>query len=68
MEKATENYVNNIEETKKDQLIRDTEDFLKTVEENLVEFNELSWSALSADQVRVYMGKILKEMRKPGWN
>ena len=64
IEKATGNYVSNIDPAEKEMLIRDTVEFLEAVEDNLAEFNELSWSSISAEQTRGYMGGLLEEMRK----
>ncbi len=66
IEKATVNYINNVnplEPQEKEMLIRDTEEFLETVEENLEEFNELAWRAHSSDQARSYMADLLEIMK-----
>ena len=63
IETATGNYIRNIDHKEKEMLIRDTEEFLAAVEENLTEWNELSWSVLSAEQASSYMSKLLEIMR-----
>ena len=63
-QQAARNYVNNIPDWEKEQLIQNTEQFLEAVEENLEEYHELAWSSLSAQQVRDFMGSLLAEMRK----
>jgi len=63
IEEATINFVDNVDPQEKDMLIRNTEEFLETVEENLVEFNELAWRTYSAEQARSYMDDLLEVMR-----
>lgn len=62
-EDATRNYVNNIDPSVKEALIKETEEFLGSVDENLDSYNELAWRSVNADQARDYMSRLLEVMK-----